>query len=236
MGKFGWEVPEGFTLNPITHIRAFAEGAVKWITDAFTWAADLVKDVIADPLGTIKGWMTDAIVWVGEKFGFSLTDLAEFDIIKFVTDWVTGLGTSIANMLPDVSAIGQMFKDKLYSILPDWAKKAVDGMEITQTTTPSRPVYDRSYVERLGNEDRAMSQQLQTNSIDLENARANFYREIRRLGGEIRPNANGGQPIINFNGPIDQSSNSSGTVVNSAPPLSSIDSGPTFNYMDRRWG
>ena len=244
MGKFGWEVPEGFTLNPLTHIRLFAADAWLWIMDKFAWASDLVSDVLADPMGTMKSWATSAGTWVADKFGFSLSDLASFDIIGFVTGWVTDLGTSIANMLPDVSAIGQMFKDKLYSILPNWAKSAIDGMEVTNST-PYRPVMSDDLLRRLAAENVAMGQSVVSKDAsgrsvslispnELENLRINFNREIARLSGELRPNANTGPPTIVFSGAIDQSQNSSGTVVNAAPPLLSVDQSNYSHYMSNR--
>ena len=118
------------------------QGAVDWVKLLFTdpkAALDKAWDGLLKTI-TIGGkavtklldifWMPAnlAIDWITKKFGWREDDAPTFNMRESLTGWITDFWDWFTGWLPDVDQMASAFANKVYGLLPEWAKDTIDAL------------------------------------------------------------------------------------------------------------
>lgn len=223
---------------------SFDDGIMKGLWTGMMATLKLVGGIYMIPFDMA----TSAVKWIASKFGWELPEDFTLNPLKLITKFVDSFTQLVTDLIPDVGKMARGFIMKLYDKLPAWAQNAVKKMSSIPGEDDSQgapgynlggfgvgvpkpgDMYDGKNVPK---EVSAVLKGIAFNpdgtikrSISPENAwRFQATKDLMML----KDNANnkGGAPTILFTGNIDQSQNSSGTVVQTTPPLS-----PTNNAVN----
>ena len=234
----------------INGIFDFPMKAIKWIKEKFSFEDGVMKGLWKGMLATLKlvggiymipfDMATAAVKWIASKFGWELPEDFTLNPFKLITRFVDDFSQLVTDLIPDVKALANGFIMKLYNKLPTWAQNAVKAMAGIDKDTPTANPHDANLGKmkftpgiaqdgyHVPKEVSAVLKGIAFNpdgtiarNISPENAwRFQATQDLMMLKSNTGQGT--GAPTILFTGNIDQSQNSSGTVVNTASPLSPV--------------
>ncbi len=251
----------------LTGILQFPKKAIAWIKDKFSFDDGIMKGLWTGMMATLKlvggiamipmDMATSAVKWIADKFGWELPEDFTLNPLKLITKFVDSFSKLVTDLIPDVKALANGFIMKLYNKLPKWAQNAVKAMAGIDKDTPTSNPHDKNlgkmkFTPGIAQDGYHVPKNVSgiitganfnpdgtvARNISPENAwRFKMQKDLIELKADVNKGAGMGTPTILFTGDIDQSQNSSGTVVQTAPPLSPTNgSSATYDYRNGNHG
>ena len=251
----------------LTGILQFPKKAIAWIKEKFTFDDGIMKGLWTGMMATLKlvggiamipmDMATSAVKWIASKFGWELPEDFTLNPLKLITKFVDNFSKLVTDLIPDVKALANGFIKKLYNKLPKWAQNAVKAMAGIDKDTPTANPHDANlgkmkFTPGIAQDGYKVPKNVSgivkgasfnsdgtvARNISPENAwRFKMQKELVQLKADVNKGGGMGTPTILFTGDIDQSQNSSGTVVQTAPPLSPTNgSSATYDYRNGNHG